>query len=317
MRQYIAVAAYQDEERLWDKHFGMSPIYLVFDYDKRHVRTVENPYAKADAHHDDPERIVELLYDAETFIAKTMGERSRRRLINEFNIETVLVDTDYVADALEFYVEARKRVDVFDRCHERYEEWFDKYEPVYLSELEMLKQVVPKNGRGIEIGVGSGRFAAPLGIKEGLEPSEEMAKIAKKRGIGVYHGYAEKMPLPSEQYDFALIAVTICFVKDPIKTLMETHRILKDGGKVIVAIVDRNTPIGESYLRKKQKGLFYRDANFFSTDEIVDMLKKTGFDVESIHQTLFGDSIKTIKEIQKPKEGHGEGGFVAVVGVKR
>ncbi len=316
MREYIAVATDKDKRSLWNGHFGMAPIYSVFDYEGNLVQQRENPYAKGDKHHDDPALIAEFLSDVETFIARRIGEKSRRRLIEEFDIEPVLVDFNNIYDAVGYFIEARKNVDVFDRCHERYEEWFDKYSAVYQSELNMLKDVVPSEGKGIEIGVGSGRFAAPLGIKEGVEPSEEMAKIAEKRGIRVHRAYAEKLPLPNETYDFALIAVTICFVKDPLKTLEETARILKKGGRVIVAIVDRETPIGRSYLRKKEKGLFYRNANFFSSEEIRDMLQKSGFRVEGAYQTLFGESIRKIKEIQPYKPGYGEGGFVAIVGVK-
>ncbi len=316
MRQYIAVATDKSGEKVWRGHFGMAPLYSVFDYDGNLVAVKENPYSGGDKHHDNPALIAELLSDVETFIAYNMGENSRRRLIEEFNIEPVLVDFDRVDEAIEYFIEARRNVDVFDRCHERYEEWFDKYEPVYQSELAMLKSLMPREGRGIEIGVGSGRFAAPLGIKEGVEPSEEMAKIAQKRGIKVYWAYAEKLPLPDGVYDFALIAVTICFVKDPLKTLKESARILKKGGRVIVAIVDRETEIGKSYLRKKEKGLFYRNARFFSTDEIKDLLSKTGFRVEKIRQTLFGSSIKEIKNLQQYRDGYGEGGFVGIVGVK-
>jgi hypothetical protein len=39
---------------------------------------------------------------------------------------------------------------------------------------------LPKSNNGIEIDVGSGRFAAPLGIKVGIDPSSEMRDVAQK-----------------------------------------------------------------------------------------------------------------------------------------
>jgi len=65
---------------------------------------------------------------------------------------------------------------------------------VYLSELEAVRSMLPVDGTGIEIGVGTGRFAAPLGIKLGLEPSKSMASLARQRGIEVVEGEAEALP---------------------------------------------------------------------------------------------------------------------------
>jgi hypothetical protein len=47
-----------------------------------------------------------------------------------------------------------------------------------------MKQALPSEGTGIEIGSGSGRFSAPLQIKFGVEPSEgEAAKKGKKMAM--------------------------------------------------------------------------------------------------------------------------------------
>lgn len=39
--------------------------------------------------------------------------------------------------------------------------------------------LLPNIGKGVEIGVGTGRFSAPLGIKLGVDPSWEMSKLAR------------------------------------------------------------------------------------------------------------------------------------------
>ncbi len=316
MRKFIAVSTQKDKKSIWIGHFGVSPIYSIFDENGSLIEQRENPYAGGGKHHDDPDLIVNFLSDVKTFIAKNMGQKSRERLINKLGIESVLVDEKDIYKAINYYIEAKKNIDVFEECWEKYEEWFDKNKAVYESELEMLKEVTPKNKKGIEIGVGSGRFAYPLGIKDGVEPSKEMAKVAKERGINAVYGYAEKLPIKDEEYDFALIAVTICFVNDAVKALKEINRILKPNGEIIVAIVDKESKIGKEYLNKKEKGKFYKNVTFFSTQEIEEMLQQTGFEIKTVRQTLFGDSIKTINEKQPSKEGFGEGGFVAVVGVK-
>lgn len=317
MKKFIAVSTQKDKKSLWKGHFGVSPLYSIFDENGNLIEQRENPFISSDdKHHDDPDLIVKFLSDAKTFIAKNMGQKSRERLVKKLGIESVIVNKDNIYDAIQYYLEAKKNVNVFEEYYKEYEEWFNKNKAVYESELLMLKKVVPPNKRGIEIGVGSGRFAHPLGIKEGIEPSHEMAKIAKERGIEAHYGYAEKLPIKDEEYDFVLIAVTICFVADPKKTLQEINRILKPGGEVIVAIVDKNSPIGKEYLNKKEKNKFYRNVTFFSEEEIEGLLNDAGFKIKSIYQTLFGNSAKSINEPQQAREGHGEGGFVAVVGVK-
>ena len=315
MGSFIAIATDKDGKSIWNGHFGVSPIYSIFDENGNLVKQIKNPYSD-DKHHDNPSLIVNLLNDISVFIARNMGKKSRERLTKTLGVKSILVNVKDIYEAINYYLEVKKNIDVFDRCTEKYENWFDKYKAIYESELNMLKALTPKFTRALEIGVGSGRFAYPLGIKEGIEPSMKMAEIAKQRGIKVYPGFAESLPFQDEEFDFVLLAVTICFVKDPVKTLKEAHRILKKNGNILVAIVDRNSQIGKEYLRKKEKGKFYKNATFFSTDEVCNMLENGGFDVAKIYQTLLSNSLKEIDKPQDFKEGYGKGGFVGILGRK-
>lgn len=62
--------------------------------------------------------------------------------------------------------------------------------------------------------------------------------------------------------------------------------------------------------KKKQKSKFYKDANFLSAKEVIEMLKELGFKNIKATQTIF----KEIDKVDKVevKEGYGEGGFVAI-----
>ena len=97
----------------------------------------------------------------------------------------------------------------FENYSLKYDEWFDKNRFIYESELQAVKELLPISKNGIEVGVGSGRFAAPLGIKLGLDPSRKMGKIAEKRGIKVIEGVAESLPFPDSHFDFILMVTTI------------------------------------------------------------------------------------------------------------
>jgi len=204
--------------------------------------------------------------------------------------------------------------DIFDKYYKKYDAWYEKNKFAYLSEIGALKKVVPNKGEGLEIGVGTGRFASRLGIKYGADPSENMLIIAKKRGIDVHHAQGERLPFDSLVFDYVAIIITLCFVKDPIKVLIEAKRVLKNRGKVIVGIIDKDSFLGRFYQR--EKSLFYKQAHFFGVKEVTDLLKMSGFAGIAYYQTIykFPDEMTSV---EKPRKGFGRGGFVVISGIKR
>ncbi len=199
----------------------------------------------------------------------------------------------------------------FDEHLVDYEQWFFDNHYVFESELEAIRRVIPATGKGIEIGIGSGVFAAPLGIKEGVEPSKAMREKAAERGLRVIDGVAEKLPIIDKRYDFALMVTTICFVDDINKSFAEANRILKENGALILGFVDKESPVGKLYLSNKDKSIFYKDARFFSTEEVYRILRRNNFTVIDTCQTVFG-MLNEINEIQEPENGYGKGSFVVI-----
>lgn len=198
---------------------------------------------------------------------------------------------------------------IFDKYHKRYDAWYEKNKFTYFSELKALRKVLPKRGIGLEIGVGTGRFASALGIKYGLDPALKMARIAGERGVKVKIGRGEKLPFKNQKFDFCLMVITISFVNKPEEVIKEIKRILKKKGRLIIGMVDRESFLGKFYQKKKSE--FYKEAHLFSPPEVVTLLKKEGFKNFSFWQTIFHLPHK-IKKIEKPKIGFGEGGFVVI-----
>lgn len=199
--------------------------------------------------------------------------------------------------------------DIFDQYWKRYDSWYDRNRYAYLSELEAIKKVLPKKGKGLEIGVGTGRFAVPLGIKVGIDPAKNMVEIARKRGVKAGLGSGERIPFKNGTFDYVAIIITLSFVQNPKRVLKEVERVLKKNGKAVIGIIDKDSFLGKSY--KGRKGVFYKEANFFSVDEVIELLKTLGFNRFSYYQTIFRLPEK-IDTIEKPKRGFGKGGFVVI-----
>ncbi|MFP4019553.1 MAG: class I SAM-dependent methyltransferase [Bacteroidales bacterium] len=203
----------------------------------------------------------------------------------------------------------------FDEHSEDYEQWFDLNKYAYESELRAIRHFIPGRGKGVEIGIGSGLFASPLGITNGIEPSSQMREIASRRGLNVKEGVAENIPLENSSVAYILYVTTVCFVDDIEQSLKETWRILKEGGRVVIGFVDKESAIGQVYQKNKQYSTFYREAKFFSAREMEELLSKHGFSNIEFVQTLFGE-LKNIDSIQDFQEGYGRGSFVVAKGEK-
>lgn len=203
------------------------------------------------------------------------------------------------------------RTEPFDLYLDEYEKWFREHHYIYESEVEAVRHLIPYNKKGIEIGIGTGRFAVPFKIREGVEPSGAMRDYSTRLGLIVYNGTAENLPLENESYDFALMVTTICFVDDVKKSFLEVKRILKPGGRFIIGLVDKNSPLGKVYEKMKEQNKFYRYATFYSTDEVKKLFTESGFDNIEIVQTVFGE-LDEVNQLQLFKEGYGEGGFVVI-----
>ena len=199
----------------------------------------------------------------------------------------------------------------FETHTDRYEGWFEQHDDAYQSELAALERLVPAAGRGIEIGVGSARFAAPLGVGVGIDPAEAMLEHAHERGVSVVRGVAEHLPFRDDTFDTALIVTTICFVDDIARTLTEADRILSQSGQLVIGYIDKDSPVGRIYQEKKEENPFYREATFVSTEELLAELEAAGFTDFEFVQTIY-HWIDEVDGIEPIEEGYGDGSFVGI-----
>jgi ubiquinone/menaquinone biosynthesis C-methylase UbiE len=202
-------------------------------------------------------------------------------------------------------------MNVFEEAAIEYDKWFETHKWIYQSEVEAVRKFIPEAGKGIEVGVGTGRFSIPFGIKVGIEPARAMAEIARKRGIHTFESKAENLPFLDNSFDFALMVTTLCFLENPLKALQEIRRILKPAGKVIIGMLDEDSLWGRLYDEKRKEGKFYREARFYPVNQVIDWLKKIGFNNFETVQTVFKKPSE-IQSLEPVEESFGKGLFVVI-----
>jgi ubiquinone/menaquinone biosynthesis C-methylase UbiE len=208
-------------------------------------------------------------------------------------------------------------VSVFDVTENvaRYEAWFRTNRFIFESEVAAVKRLLPV-GVGFEVGIGTGLFARELGIRMGNDPSGAMLALARERHLLVCNCRGNNLPFHDGHFDFTLMVTTICFLDDPKAVLGECRRVVKRDGVVVVGFVDSESGAGKSYLEKANRSVFYREATFYTVDQVRKMLVETGFEIDGTCQTLFG-ALGAIAEKQSPCDGAGLGSFVVMRGIKR
>jgi SAM-dependent methyltransferase len=199
----------------------------------------------------------------------------------------------------------------FETYHHRYDDWFVRHAAAYQSELLAVRAQLPWQGLGLSIGVGTGRFAAPLGVQIGIDPAHEVLAYAANRGVSVVQAIAETLPFSNHAFDYALCVTTICFVDNASAMLQEVYRVLKPGGVLAIGFIDRTSTLGQHYLAHQAENVFYRDATFFSAEEVEQLLHDTGFTEQVWVQTL-SKPLEEIREIEPLSAGYGQGAFVVV-----
>lgn len=200
---------------------------------------------------------------------------------------------------------------VFDSSAQEYDAWFEKHRLCYESELRALKTLAGPHQCGLELGVGTGRFATPLGIDVGVEPARAMAAIAQERGVQVIQAVAEALPFFQESFDLVAIITALCFFRDPFQALVEATRVLTPSGRILIGMIDKDSPLGRLYEANRLQSRFYRDARFYGVRDVLTWLKKLGYSDEKLCQTIF----KGLSEIIEPepvRNGFGAGGFVVI-----
>lgn len=141
-------------------------------------------------------------------------------------------------------------IEYFDSIAEEWDEIRKKYFDDDVRNIAIERSDI-KNKKGLvvaDIGTGSGFMALELSkyAREviGIDVSDEMLKRAKQTadGIGIDNiifikGNMENIPVIDNSVDIVFSNMVLHHVENPFKGIVEIHRVLKPGGKLIITDV--------------------------------------------------------------------------------
>jgi len=128
----------------------------------------------------------------------------------------------------------------------------------------------------IDVGVGTGRFAAPLVRKgldvTGLDVSPPMITQARGKGVpGLVLSAAESIPFREESFDYAMVVHFMHLPKEWRAALREVHRVTRRG--LITVVGD---PLGsrprDTYVRLREERGFRMPGLRWGEREMVEMV---------------------------------------------
>ncbi len=224
----------------------------------------------------------------------------------------------------------------FDGYASKYDEWFMVNDNLFTSELRLFKKVLGDitGKKLLSVGCGSGLFESYIDSSniEGIEPSEDMGKIAEKRGINIIkYGLIEDVDLPDNTYDIIYFNGSSSYMENLTPVYEKALKALKPDGKLILLDVPKESAFGFMYLLGKSLNTYDHEylegampalpyplalaasGVWHSTEEKIEVLKNLGIEKFDFYQTLVKNPMYTNEEPEEVVEGYKSGGYVAII----
>lgn len=223
---------------------------------------------------------------------------------------------------------------IFDGEANNYDQWYNTRIGQYADRIETdcafnLFQVKP-GMRILDAGCGTGIFSIKLARKgaivTGIDISEKMLVIARKRALQEKLGIAFKqmdslnLKFPDHFFDGVLSMATIEFIPDPQQMMDEMFRVCRTGGLILVGTINRESDWGRLYQNPEfQKNVpVFKYAHFKSPADLSKLRKES---LIAVQECLFIPPDTPDSEISLKKEREwsslNRGGFFCVLWKKK
>lgn len=160
-----------------------------------------------------------------------------------------------------------------------------------ISDSRILRKI-KKTGRLLDLGCGKGDFLLSmknLGYQVvGIDISQSACRLAKEKGLTVYCGELNSHQFPDKYFDVITLWHVFEHLYDPVKTLREIGRVLKDDGVLVI-----ETPnIASLSFKIFREYCFHLDlprhVYHWSDETMTRILEKNGFEVFGREQFSLG-----------------------------
>jgi len=161
-------------------------------------------------------------------------------------------------------------------------------------------------GYVLDVGCGSGAFAEFLQrcgfLVKGIDVSARAIENARRRGIDADCTSLEEAHFPDETFDVVNMWHVLEHCDDPLGTLREVHRILKDDG-IFVASVPLIDGFGGRLFGPRWSYLeLPRHLNQFTRATLSGALEKAGFRIEKvIEDRRSADIVESLRNVDREK----------------
>ncbi len=150
----------------------------------------------------------------------------------------------------------------------------------------MFLKALSAGARLLEIGSGDGRMLEKMRNRgwdvTGIEFDPECVKRTEARGLTCYGRDVRELSLPGDCFDAIYMGHVIEHLHDPRSLLVECHRILRPGGR-LVAVTPNAAGWGHRNYGKDWRGLETpRHLQLFSPQSLRRLIKETGFSMVQV-----------------------------------
>lgn len=166
-------------------------------------------------------------------------------------------------------------------------------------ERKVIK-LIPKNSKICDLGCGQGKFLYTIHnkIKEGVGVDWNVKSHEENNLIFIKSNLEKKVRLESNKFDVVMVLAVLEHLNNPQNLLNDAFRILKKDGRIIITTPSKLSKpileflsfnlglIGRKYIKEHK--------NYFSKEELVDILTSVGFTDIKVSSFEFGMNNLTI-----------------------